>query len=118
MAITIEDIFSRLRERLAGDIRPHLLRHTRNISTRQFVEQDNDIVPVPHSTDNPPDQGTIGLFSGQYLLVTTDGSQISLEHPTGDFVYDFSAEYADPKDVEEACEIILYFIEHEHLPKI
>lgn len=117
MAIKIEDIFSRLRERLAGDTRPLCTANTHYISTKDFIQVGEDIVHAP-PTDNPPAQGSIGLSSGQYLLVTTDGSRISLEHPTGDFLYDFSAEYADPKDIEEACDIILYFIEHEHLPKI
>lgn len=117
MAITIEDIFSRLRERLAGDTRPLCITGTHYISTKDFVQAGEDIVPTP-PIGNPPAQGCIGLFSGQYLLVTTDGSRISLEHPTGDLVYDFSAEYADPKNIEEACDLALYFIEHEHLPKI
>ena len=114
MAITIESIFSRLRERLAGDTRPSFITDTHYLSSKDFLRA--DIVPAPPS-DNPPVQGCIGLFSGQYLLVTTDGSRISLEHPTGDFVYDFSAEYADPVDIEEACDMARYFIEHEHLPK-
>ena len=117
MATEIEDIFSRLRERLAGDPRPLCIPNTRYISTKDFLQVGEDIVPAPPK-GNPPAQGTIGLSSGQYLLVTTDGSRISLEHPTGDLVYDYSAEYADPKDIEEACELALYFIEHEHLPKI
>lgn len=116
MAIKIEDIFSSLRERLAGDTRPLCTANTHYISTKDFVQVGEDIASAL-TKDNPPTQGCIGLFSGQYLLVTTDGSQISLEHPTGDLIYDFSAEYADPEDIEEACDLALYFIEHEHLPK-
>lgn len=115
MAITIDDIFSRLREQLAGDTRPLCLTNTHVISTKDYILVGRKLRP---RTIPLPAQGFIGLISGQYLLVTTDGSRISLEHPAGDLVYDFSAEYADPKDIEEACEIILYFIEHEHLPKI
>lgn len=115
MAITIEYIFSRLRERLAGDTRPLCIKNIRYISTRYYTQADGDTVPAP-SADNPPTQGCICLSSGQYLLVTTDGSRISLEHPTGDLVYDFSAEYADPKDIEEACDLALFFIEHGELP--
>ena len=117
MATEIEDIFNRLRERLAGDPRPLCIPNTRYISTKDFLQVGEDIVPAPPK-QNPPAQGCICLPDRQYLLVTTDGSRISLEHPTGDLVYDFSAEYADPKDIEEACELALYFIEHEHLPKI
>ena len=117
MATKIEDIFNRLRERLAGDPRPLCIPNTRYISTKDFLQVGDDVVPAPPKS-NPPDQGTICLPDRQYLLVTTDGSRISLEHPTGDMLYDFSAEYADPKDIEEACDLALYFIEHEHLPKI
>lgn len=115
MAITINDIFSRLRERLAGDTRPLCLTNTHYISTRDYKLVGRTLLPriIPL-----PAQGFIGLSSGQYLLVTTDGSRISREHPTGDVVFDFSAEYADPKDIEKACDLALYFIEHEHLPKI
>lgn len=116
MAITLDNIFDRLRERLAGDTRPLCIKNIRYISTRGSIRADEDIASAL-TKDNPPTQGCIGLFSGQYLLVTTDGSQISLEHPTGDLIYDFSAEYADPEDIEEACDLALYFIEHEHLPK-
>lgn len=115
MAITIDDIFSRLRERLAGDTRPLCLTNTHYISTRDYNLVGRELRP---RTIPLPAQGFIGLSSGQYLLVTTDGSRISLEHPTGDLVYDFSAEYADPKDIEETCDLALYFIEHEHLPNI
>ena len=107
MAITIDDIFDRLQERLADNTIPLLLRNTKYTCNRRFY--------VP---DGLPPRGCVALPSGAHVIVTAIESTISLEHPTGDFVYDFSAEYADPKDIEDACDIILYFIEHEHLPKL
>lgn len=115
MAFTIDSIFDRLQERLADDTRPNLLRHTHRISTRQFVEQGDDIVPLPENA-KPLPQGSVDLFSGQYLLVTTDGTTVFLEHPTGDFVYDYSAKFAQSDDLEKACDIILHFVEHGKLP--